>query len=427
MDIQSEQLQPWSFTEKLGFRFVFLLSLLFIVFFNNEAYPFFSILMDKPSDALQVFIPWFAAHVLHLPGKITIFTNGSGDTTYDYVCLLFVSALSIGGCLLWTLLDRRSNSYNRLYYWLLVAVRFYVALMLMNYGFAKIFKLQFPSPGPARLTQTYGASSPMGLAWTFLGFSKGYNIFMGIAEVASVLLLFRRTVTLGAIICLMTTANVMAVNYFYDVPVKIVSTALVIFSILLLSPNFKQLFQFFFRGQAAKLNLMPPPAYTKKWIRYALRTVKVLVIAYALYGAYDVYEMLELYGDDALKPTLYGAYNVASFVTYDTAGNPFPQSDTLHWKKFIVQRQGFASVRTLTDSVLSYVFEPDTISGSVKMSIGENGDISHLQYNLTKGQLLLHGRLGRDSISVMMQKIDHLNFRLMNRGFHWVNEHPYNK
>ena len=67
----------------------------------------------------------------------------------------------------------------------------------------------------------------MGLAWTFLGFSKGYNLFMGVAELMAGLLLFRRTVAIGAIITLMTTANVMAVNYFYDVPVKIVSTALV--------------------------------------------------------------------------------------------------------------------------------------------------------------------------------------------------------
>ncbi|MGY0037489.1 hypothetical protein [Pedobacter sp. NJ-S-72] len=105
--------------------------------------------------------------------------------------------------------------------------------MLIKYGMAKIIKLQFPFPSNYRMIQAYGDSSPMGLAWTFLGFSKGYNLFMGIAEVMGILLLFRRTLTIGAIIALMTTANVMAINYFYDVPVKILSTALVLMCIFI--------------------------------------------------------------------------------------------------------------------------------------------------------------------------------------------------
>jgi hypothetical protein len=71
----------------------------------------------------------------------------------------------------------------------------------------------------------------MGLAWAFLGFSKGYILFMGLAEICAGLLLFRRTMTFGAIITLMTAMNVMAVNYFYDVPVKILSTHLVLMTL----------------------------------------------------------------------------------------------------------------------------------------------------------------------------------------------------
>jgi hypothetical protein len=38
------------------------------------------------------------------------------------------------------------------------------------------------SRGGDRLLKPYGESSPMGLLWTFMGYSTGYNLFTGGAE-----------------------------------------------------------------------------------------------------------------------------------------------------------------------------------------------------------------------------------------------------
>ena len=224
----------WSSFKKIGFRFLFIYISAFMIFVNNGAFPFWSYVMELPNKWLQMFIPWVGKNILNLSYDITVFTNGSGDTTYDYVIQLCILVIAFVGAIIWTLIDRNRSHYKTLYYWLTTGVRYYIALMLISYGMYKVIQLQFPYPGFYRLTQAYGDSSPMGLAWTFLGFSKGYNMFMGLAEVAAALLLFRRTVTVGAIITLMTTANVMAVNYFYDVPVKIVSTHLVLLTLFLL-------------------------------------------------------------------------------------------------------------------------------------------------------------------------------------------------
>jgi len=68
----------------------------------------------------------------------------------------------------------------------------------------------------------------MGLLWTFMAASKGYQIFTGAAEVlGGILLLWKRTTTLGALTVFGVMANVMALNFFYDVPVKLLSTHLV--------------------------------------------------------------------------------------------------------------------------------------------------------------------------------------------------------
>ena len=60
---------------------------------------------------------------------------------------------------------------------------------------------------------------------------------------------------------------------------------------------------------------------------------------------------------------------------------------------------------------------PDT--STVKTTLAYSwADPSHLD---------LHGALEGDSVSARLQKVSLEQFALMNRGFHWVSEVPYNK
>lgn len=182
----------------------------------------------------------------------------------------------------------------------------------------KVIQLQFPEPDMSRLTQNYGDSSPMGLAWTFLGFSKGYNIFMGVAEILAGFLLFRRTLTLGLIITLMTTANVMAVNFFFDVPVKILSSHLVIMTLFLLAYNFKELLQFFFTKEPVSLSIIEKPRFTKKLNTFFI-VFKMLLLFYALpFSFYQVLKSQQLYYGSDSKSYLKGFYEVEEFKSNDT-------------------------------------------------------------------------------------------------------------
>ena len=53
---------------------------------------------------------------------------------------------------------------------------------------------------------------------------------------------------------------------------------------------------------------------------------------------------------------------------------------------------------------------------------------SNLVYSFPqKDILLLTGKLDSNSVVIKMKKYDLKNFRLINRGFHWVNEYPYNR
>lgn len=421
----------WTSFQKIGFRFVFLMLGFFIIMENNEAFPFWDFLMMWFTEVLHVVIPWIGKHILQLSYDITVFTNGSGDTTYDYVIVLSIFCLAVIGTIIWSLIDRNRKNYDTLYYWLTVAVRFYVGLMLISYGLIKVFKLQFPYPGINRLTQPYGLSTPMGLAWTFLGFSKGYNLFMGIAEVAAVLLLFRRTVTLGALITLGTTANVMAVNYFYDVPVKILSTALFLMTCFLLSHEARRLFQFFVQNMAVKLQPLSQPVISKRWLRISLLTFKFLVIGYVLfYGAFQSYQSLSVYGDRAPKPFLYGMYNVKSHSIKSNGAQTVP-GDDVHWKRLIIQWEQYAAVGYKNDSTKGFVTKIDTLQRTMDFTARRDTTLKyHFRYEMPDPEhFVLKGTTLQDSAEIYFDRHTDVEkmFKLTNRGFHWINEYPYNR
>jgi hypothetical protein len=85
----------WSLPKQLAFRFFFLFFLLYIFFNPNGVIPFSDALFGWYIQPFHQLIPWFGQHILHLTHPITVFTNGSGDTTYDFVVLLFIFVLAM--------------------------------------------------------------------------------------------------------------------------------------------------------------------------------------------------------------------------------------------------------------------------------------------------------------------------------------------
>ena len=124
-----------------------------------------------------------------------------------------------------------------------MALRYYVAVIMLIYGGFKVINTQFPPLSLEQLTQPLGAVSPMGLLWSFMGYSPAYTTFAGLGEVTGAFLLFfRRTTTLGALIVFAVMTNVALMNYAYDVPVKQLSTNLVLAAVVLVLPDARRLF-----------------------------------------------------------------------------------------------------------------------------------------------------------------------------------------
>jgi hypothetical protein len=163
--------------------------------------------------------------------------SGSGDTSAEITRLLVIVAVSLLVTVVWSLLSR-ARGYPRLGRWLHLYARWYLAFeMLFSYGLMKLYGGQFGSMELGRLTQEYGDKSGMGMVWTFMAGSRAYEWFGGLGEViGGALLLHHRTALLGALVTIGVMANVCALNWLYDVPVKLFSLHLLLIAVFLLAP-----------------------------------------------------------------------------------------------------------------------------------------------------------------------------------------------
>jgi hypothetical protein len=311
----------------------------------------------------------------------------------------------------------------------MVYVRYYLAFTMMSYGFYKVIKTQFPFPY-YHLTETYAESSPMGLLWRFMGYSTAYNMFTGLAEViGGMLLLFRKTVTFGSLFSMTVLSNIVALNFCFDVPVKLYSSNLLLMAIFIAMPDMKRLINFFFRNKSVpSVNIQPK--FPKSWMKITWLSVKVLLIGTVVYSTVSgVWEEYENYGDDAnTKAPLFGIYNVETFIKNKDTLPPL-LTDTVQWKQLNVAFPGYAIIRKMNDSLNRYSFTTDTLKKTLIMTLNSDStNTSNFSFFYPDSlHLVFTGTLQKDSVYIVMKKFDLRNSRLVGRGFHWINEYPYNR
>lgn len=212
----------------------------------------------------------------------TPISAGSGDTSQDWALTLFGLLLSLLLGALWTALQRQGPSPRHLT-WLSVGLRIALVVWLLSYGLAKFNFSQFGLLAPGQLSRVYGETSPMFLLWAFMAASPGYQLVAGVAEaLPALLLLHRRTVTLGALIAAVTMTNVFALNMFYDVPVKLFAFHLLLTAVVLAAVDYARMWALL-GGRAVPAQVWPP---RPRWIGWAGWAATGLAVAYLGLTAY---------------------------------------------------------------------------------------------------------------------------------------------
>lgn len=264
-------------------------------------------------------------------------TFGSRLEGYSIWVNTFFFALFVG--LLWTgvakLLKKERTSYNRLYYWLNVIVRYRAGLGIIGFGFTKLFPVQMPYPSYGILDTDYGDLTAQKIFWLSFGIVPWYQVFAGVLEVtAGTLLLFRRSVAIGAVLLVGALGAIVVVNFAYDGGVHVYSSYFVLLSLFLLVPYFGPYYQVFIREQPARVVLFFPSFKGRlNEIRIGLKGVIIFIFLIVFFYLqyvdfrYDPYKQPSTAGLQALR----GNYDVTEF-RLNGQVRPFNPYDSLRWQ-----------------------------------------------------------------------------------------------
>ncbi len=430
--------------QRIAFRFSFAYWLLYslpepfgtlIPVYGSQLSTLYEALTDKA-------VRWTAANVLGLQGTL-VAPNGSGDTTYAYVRLLVCFALACAIAVVWSAVDWRRTDHPWLKDLLRSYLRYVLAFTMLGYGLAKVGSVtnQFPEPQVEQLMKTYGESSPMNLVWTFMGASRAYTMFAGLGEVAGALLLiWRRTTILGAMVSFGVMLNVMMLNFCYDVPVKQYSAHLLVMALYLLLPDVPRLANLLLWNQPVdKVCLLPP--YTGPRTIWVQRAFKAYMIVMGIGWPLGATLYREHYPRETrlAEPAFYGSYEVDEYLV---DGQPVPPlvTDSSRWRSLSLRRvpwgpQGtpgpsdYLSIRMMGRSQLGGQFALSSDEKTLTLMRGGAGTLpTELTVEVPDDRhLTLSGVANGKKLEIKLHKFNRDDFLLINRGYRWINEYPFNR
>lgn len=374
---------------------------------------------------------WIGPKVFDKP--VVIQMTGSGDTMRNYVGCFCAVVLAVGLALCWSILiaftrwfNLRWNGDRWLHGVVRVFVRFFLIQVLFSYGFAKVFPLQFAPPNSFRLNQQLGDMSPMGLLWTFMGFSTPYQMFTGAVEVlAGILLVTRRTTMLGALVTIAAMTQIFALNMCFDVPVKLYSFHYLMMGVFLLLPDMPRLFNLFVLGRAAEPSQFPWFCNSKWCSRLAL-AFRTLLVTAMLFGQIQVgyKQWNDTYG--GTPPPVQGRWQAVAVIL---DGKPAAHDDSLNWKYLDFASNNMVRITSPKPPILAYksswnVEEKTLVIGKFSNPMWS----ARMQFELpAQDQIKLSGTIEGRRMEATFRSVSEKKSELMNRGFHWIQEMPYNR
>ena len=432
-DLTLQNNTAWPLWRKCIFRFFFIYFILFISpWFYLNIIPGVHFILDYLDNLMEWAVINMNANIFHVFHIVNVkpVQNGSGDTSFNWaeICLfLFVAFL---GCILWSVLDRSRRTYSSLNYLLCLTLRYFLALNALGYGFSKILLLQMPSPLLSQMATPLGDFLPMRFSWLFIGYSAPYEIFSGIMEVlVGILLLYRKTATMGIMIATAVFINVMMLNLCYDIPVKLFSMNMVLMCLFLLANECRRMTNFFVHNKTSEACRIYHYPLQKRWMRITRIILKVMVlyiIAKGFYGQFSNYKMM--YKTNDVQGIQTGIYDVVKYIVNKDSITSL--QDTSRWKDIIFEHGEIGSVDTKDTSFRNrygrgyFFYTADTNKHTItfKKFLQDSMSIITMNYSQPDSSTMhLEGKRRNDSIYVEVKRSTR-HFQLAEHQFHWLSE-----
>ena len=432
---EDKQVHRWSTLTKVGFRFAFCYLMLYCLCNGDStAWGVLPYIGDYITEWLAYpFVmggQYLAQHLFHVQGPGShIHETISGDTAIAWIADGIMLVLAFVGAVLWNVFDWRRPHYQTLSAWLRFTIRLTLGITMIWFGFIKLFPRQMQLPGIAILNEPVGHMSPMSMVWTMIGMSPAYESICGAAEIAAALLiLFRRTALAGAILTAFVTVNVMLYNFFFDVPVKLFATHLLIMALFVVLPDVQPLIDFFWRHkQSAPTGVWVPPANRPLFRRMTVAIEGLFLLSCLLTV---LYEEIPLYRKQVAaqkeKTPLRGGWRLDGMEKpAGTDVNAVLMGNGLPMTELYIDTLIRGSVRSSDGALWRASITPDRSTQTLQISIR---GINSLKYAATLPDIdhLVLTPPGKDAAKEPLLRFTRIpletTYPLMTRGFHWVNE-----
>lgn len=285
-----------------------------------------------------------------------------------------------------------SEKYNR---WLQGIIRYFLAYIFLLYGFAKVFEQQFHS-NLSSLDTTLSDASGLQITWRFFGYSYAYTLFVASSQiVGSILLFFRRTTTLGAMILLPVISNIVFVNFSHQIPVKLYSCIYLMMTLYLLLIDHRRLKALFwdnkpFEGRATER----PQSRKLAFIKYALMLALISIAIGDNYNGYITYSKV--------TTPLYGAWDVQEYQIGDADG-----LDSSRWKKVYFESDKLLSIKSDKPRAKVYFWMLDDESHSIRLEdpFTESVFLEGSYEMESDDKILIKATLGDDTVRVLLSRM----------------------
>jgi len=335
-----------------------------------------------------------------------------GETLSFWIQWFWVLAAAVAIAAVWTLLARR-RGYATWLPWCRLAVRVSLAASLIEYGMTKVIPTQFPTPPLSALVTPVGDMTLSALLWTTIGSAPAYEIITGCVEVlAGVLILLPWTVTLGALLGLVSLLQVLLLNLTFDIGVKLVTTHLIALAVILITPM---------------VRLKPDTA-----VEVRLKPDTTAVILPIVLGAYLLgmqtwinWSFWQAGGGGRPKSVLYGIWNVERLSVDGQVRPPELNDYDRRWRRVIFDAPDAIVFQRTDDSFASFGASLDRSSGTIVLAKGASLTwTARFTYDRpSDDRLTLAGEMDGHRIDADLQLVDPSAFPLVNSGFRWIRPH----
>lgn len=316
-----------------------------------------------------------------------------------------------------SLAENAPSLYPRLHWVLRTGARYFLIGVMLSYGLAKVFKTQFYVPEPNTLYTKLGDLPRDLLFWSTMGTSHAYSVVTGLIEVVvALLLMWRRTSLVGALLGLAVMGNVLLLDLCFDISVKVFAGLLCLLSLTVLAPELPRLWRVL-RGQAVGASAVWVPDWGRRRGLYA--GLKGLVVFLLVFDALGPFVQAGIWnGDNSPRRPFHGAWEVETFVRN---GDTLPPDlrETTRWRRVFVHRQGYWIVQGMDETMRDYPMELDTATRRLEYLDPMSGDFGVFDYQAASGTWELWGLENADSVRVSLRELDWRGMAVLRGEFHW--------